>query len=270
MRVPVLTYHSMNILGNSYADNDHVALPEDLRVIESHGSRIVPLADVVAVLDGRSTADLTGCVALTFDDGAWFDWYDLEHPTCGPQRSFANILRDFRAAHPASQANLHATSFVIASPQARDELDRTCMIGRGWWTDQWWPEAVAEGLIAIESHSWDHNHATLAVTAQRDQRKGTFKSIETYADADAEIRQAFDCIDRICAPHRTSLFAYPYGETNDYLLEEYLPRFGAEHRLQAAFATGSDSVTRSSDRWALPRYVCGHHWKTPAELLKLL
>ena len=270
VRVPVLTYHSMNILGNTYASNDHVALREDLCVIDAHGSRIVPLAQVVAVLEGRSGADLTGCVALTFDDGAWFDWYDLEHPTCGPQRSFANILRDFRATRPAAQPYLHATSFVIASPRARDELDRTCMVGRGWWTDQWWPKGSAEGLIAIESHSWDHNHATLAVTAQRDQHKGTFRSIDSYADADAQIRQASDYIDRICVPHRTSLFAYPYGETNEYLREEYLPRFRDEHRMQAAFATGAEPLTRTSDRWALPRYVCGHDWKTPGELLKLL
>ena len=228
MRVPVLTYHSMNILGNDYADNDHVALADDLRAIDAHDLRIVPLARVVEAMDGDPTTDLRGCVALTFDDGSWFDWYDLEHPMCGPQRSFANILRDFRVERGTAQPDLHATSFVIASPHARHELDRTCMIGKGWWTDQWWPQASAEGLLAIESHSWDHNHGTLEITAQRNQHKGTFTTIDSYADADVQIRQASDEIDQICAPHLTSLFAYPYGEMNDYL--RYERNSGAQAR----------------------------------------
>ena len=42
MRVPVLAYHSNNISGNDYASNDHVALAEDLRMIQRSGLRIVP------------------------------------------------------------------------------------------------------------------------------------------------------------------------------------------------------------------------------------
>src|SRR5690606_31225585 len=101
---------------------------------------------------------------------------------------------------------VHATSFVIVSPAARAELDRTCLVGRGWWDDDWWDDAQREGLLAIESHSWDHNHHTLPVTAQREQRKGTFRSIDTHADADAEIRQASDWLDARLDPHRASLF----------------------------------------------------------------
>ena len=56
---------------------------------------------------------------------------------------------------------------MIVSPEARAELDRTCLIGRGWWGDDWWPQATAGDLIAVESHSWDHNHDTLAQTAQQ-------------------------------------------------------------------------------------------------------
>ena len=268
MRVPILTYHAMNITGNDYSDNDHVAFAEDLRLIHRLDLRIVPVARVVSALLGETAeSELENCVALSCDDGAWFDWYDLDHPTFGPQRGFAGILRDFNTA---TGADVHATSFVIVSPDARAVLDLTCMVGRGWWGGEWWPLAAEGDLIAIESHSWDHNHPTLPVTAQHDQRKGTFKTIETYADADAELRQASDWLDAHCPARRTRLFAYPWGESNDYLLREYLPQYIAEHRLHAAFATEPRPVDGASDRWLLPRYVCGQHWRTPDQLERLL
>lgn len=268
MRVPVLTYHSNNISGNAYADNDHVALAADLRLIHRLGLRIVPLARVVDVLHGEAPESTLGkTIAVTFDDGSWFDWHDLDHPTCGPQRSFAGILRDFVAE---TGAPAHATSFVIVSPDARATLDQTCLIGRGWWGDDWWLPAQREGLLAIESHSWDHNHHTLPVTVQHEQLKGTFRTIDTYADADAEIRQAADWLDAHLAPHRASLFAYPYGESNDYLVDEYLPRFAHEHRLRAAFSTEPAPVEASSNPWCLPRFVCGQHWRSTDDLQRIL
>ena len=268
MRVPVLTYHAMNIAGNDYSNNDHVALAEDLRVIRQLGLRIAPLALVVDAVRGDAPASaLEHSVALSFDDGSWFDWHDIEHPAYGVQRGFAGILRDFSAETAAAA---QATSFVIVSPDARAILDRTCMIGRGWWGDEWWPLAVAEGSIAIESHSWDHNHQTLPHTAQHAQRKGTFVSIDTHADADAEIRQANDWLDAHCPTRRTSLFAYPYGESNDYLVEDYLPRRESEHRLRGAFTTVPRPTELDSNCWRLPRYVCGSHWRSPAELQALL
>lgn len=266
LRVPVLTYHAINIHGNDYATNDHVALASDLATIARLGYRIVPLHRVVDALDDPRL-DLEDAVAITFDDGSWFDWHDLDHPTCGPQRSFANILRDHRAR---TGTFVHATSFVIASPAARAILDRTCMVGRGWWGDDWWPEAVREGLVAIESHSWDHNHDTLPETVQRDQAKGTFRTIDTHGEADAEIRAAADFIDAHCAPHRSTLFAYPYGESNDYLEREYFPRHRAEHRVRAAFDTTPAPVTRAAARWRLPRYVCGRDWTDSTTFAALL
>jgi len=268
MRVPVLTYHSNNISGNDYASNDHVALAADLRAIHRHGLRIVPLARVVDVLLGEAPESaVEQSVALSFDDGSWFDWHDLDHPTCGPQRGFAGILRDFAAE---TGAPVHATSFVIVSPEARATLDQTCLANCGWWGDDWWRPAQDEGLLAIESHSWDHNHHTLPVTAQHAQVKGSFRPIDTYADADAEIRQAADWLDAHLAPHRASLFAYPYGESNDYLVEEYLPRFAHRHRLRAAFSTEPVAVDRAANVWRLPRYVHGPHWNDPTELQRLL
>jgi hypothetical protein len=178
MRVPVLTYHSNNVVGNDYATNDHVALTEDLGRIHAGGFRIVPLSQVVDVRLGvADETSVENAVALCCDDGSWFDWHNLDHPTCGRQKSFANILRDF---HAETGAPVHLTSFVIVSPAARIVLDRTCLVGHGWWTDDWWRDAEREGLVAIESHSWDHNHATLPETAQRDGRRGTFRSIDTH------------------------------------------------------------------------------------------
>lgn len=267
MRVPVLTYHSIHVLGHGPADNDHAALAGDLSMIHELGRRIVPLHRVVDAVLGRIPDDLDGAVAITFDDGSWFDWHDLEHPTCGPQRSMAGILRDHRAATGAS---VHATSFVIVSPDARQVLDRTCMVGRCWWTDDWWPAAAVEGLIAIESHSWDHNHETLPETAAVGKARGTFRSIDDEASARAEIDAASDWLDARIPGQRTSLFAYPYGECNDYLVEEYLPRFEARHRLRAAFTTEPAPVTRDAHRFALPRYVCGRDWRSPEELRVVL
>ncbi|MEP7096998.1 MAG: polysaccharide deacetylase family protein [Dokdonella sp.] len=268
MRVPVLTYHSNNISGNDYASNDHVALAADLRLIHDRGLRIVPLTRVVDVLLGEAPQfEVDGGVAISFDDGSWFDWHDIEHPVCGLQRGFAGVLRDFANE---TGARVHATSFVIVAPEARAILDRTCLVGRGWWGDDWWSEAQREGLIAIESHSWDHNHHTLPVTAQRNQAKGTFRTINTYTDADAEIRQASNWLDAHLAPHCASLFAFPYGESNDYLVHEYLPRFQTEHRLRAAFGTEPRPIESNRDRWLLPRYVCGQHWSQPSGLERLL
>lgn len=268
MRVPVLTYHANNVSGNDYADNDHVALGVDLRLIHRAGLRIVPLARVVDVLLGEAPeTNVENAVALSFDDGSWFDWHDIDHPSWGMQRGFAGILRDFAAE---CGADVHATSFVIVSPKARETLDRTCLAGRGWWQHDWWLHAQREGLIAIENHSWDHNHATLPTTVQRAQEKGSFRAIDTYADADAEIRQAGDWLDEHLAPHRGSLFAYPYGETNAYLIEGYLPRHAREHRLRAAFGTAPGMIERDSPRWQLPRFVCGQHWRSSAELERIL
>ena len=268
MKVPILTYHSNNISGNDYATNDHVALADDLRTIARLGLRIVPAQEVVDVLLGEApSARVENAVALTFDDGSYFDWHDMPHPSCGPQRGFAGILRDFVAA---TGAQAHATSFVIVSPEARAVLDVTCMAGLDWWRDDWWRDAAREGLVAIENHSWDHNHATLPRTAQRDQRKGTFTSIDSHADADAEIRAAADWLDAHLAPYRSTLFAYPYGEWNDYLVREYLPQHLHEHRLRAAFTGEPHPVEADSNRWLLPRYICGLHWKTPADLEALL
>lgn len=257
MRIPILTYHSNNILGDSYALNDHVALAADLALLKRHGLRVVPLHDAVRALD--EDGELQRCVAITFDDGSWFDWHDMPHPSFGMQPGFRRILREAGAC---------GTAFVIASPEAREELDRTCLIGRGWWDDAWWPTATREGVIAIENHSWDHNHSLLATTVLGDRPRGVFSGIDQPAAAWAEIEQAADFIDAHCAPHRTTLFAYPYGEYSDFLVDDYFPR--QQSRVRAAFTTDPEPMSRGCNRWRIGRYVCGHHWKSSEELAALL
>jgi len=270
-RIPVLTYHSHRIDGAGYAQNDHEALRRDLRTIDALGMRIVPLPWVVEwLLGSRSDASLERGVAITFDDGADFDFHDLEHPTCGLQRSFYNVLRDFRAEVGDRQPTLHATAFVIASPEVRAELDARCMVGRGWMSDGWWAEAERSGLLAIQNHSWDHNHPMASRVCQREQRKGSFAWIETEAECDAEIADAARYIAGRIAPAWPSLFAYPGGASSAYVRDVYFPRAADRHRTLAAFAGDGGYVRRGSSRWNVPRFVLGGDWTDEDQLRELL
>jgi hypothetical protein len=207
-------------------------------------------------------------VALSFDDGSDFDVHDMPHPRWGPQRSMFNILRDFRAQHgAAAQPGLHATSFSIVSPSAREELDRTCMIGTRWWNDDWWREAEASGLMAIESHGWDHNHETLA-RPPLSIPTGTF-DVTSAEDARFEIDQASAALTRLRGRGGDVLFAYPFGPASDFLVREYFPNTSG-HCVRAAFATGGRPVTPETSRWAIPRYVFRQHWRSSRELRALL
>jgi len=131
MPVVVLAYHSHHVVGPDYAQNDHVALRNDLEQITEAGWRIVGLDAVVESLasppnEGGDPDSNEKRVALTFDDGPCYDVHDFTHPEFGPQRSFLYLLREFRNRHGAStQPQLVATSFVIASPEARRVIAAT-------------------------------------------------------------------------------------------------------------------------------------------------
>jgi peptidoglycan/xylan/chitin deacetylase (PgdA/CDA1 family) len=271
--IPILTYHSLNIDGNDYLGNDHVAFREDLSMLTSLGWRIVPAEEVVVLLADKNAAWPAKTVAITFDDGTNFDFEDLPHPSAGLQRSMLNIMGDFTTTRTGAQPTMHATSFVIASTDARNTMDRTCILGRGWMGDSWWPAAAASGFFHIANHSWDHCHDSLPQIAQRDQLKGTFAGVDNKADADAQIKVAAESIARIAPNPGVSLFAFPYGVANAYLLEEYLPqqaKEGGGQFVRAAFSTEPLPVTRDTNRWWIPRYVCGHHWKSSDELQSIL
>ena len=270
--VPVLTYHALNISGNDYANNDHVAFASDLEMVTALGWRIAPLRLVVDAYLGSAPALGDKTLAVTFDDATDFDFHDLPHPTAGQQRSMLNIMRDFVAAHPGAQPGLHATTFAIASPDARAAMDRICILGRSWMNDAWWPEAVATGLIGIANHSWDHNHEAVERVAQRNQEKGNFFCIDNENDANAQIRQSARFIEARAPSPAVSLFGYPYGHVNEFLSRDYLPRQAATNApfVNAAFGTAAGKIHAGCDRWNLPRYVCGWHWKSSEELGQLL
>ncbi len=271
MRVPVLTYHSLDIHGNDYDDNDLVALASDLRTITRAGFRIAPLhALVTAWLKDRNALDGQKIVALTCDDGTDFDYFDLPHPTAGVQRSVVNLLRDFQRANPGAQPSLHITSFVIVSPLARDRLDTTCMIGTKWWNDSWWRAAVESGYMGIGNHSWDHNHGTLEGHAVPGLPRGSFTVVATQAAADYEIRQAATWMRRYMPNDSSAIFAYPYGKTNDFLRGDYFPRIGEDLGFVAAMSAEPQYWTSHSNRWEIPRFTSRQDWKSPEGLQKIL
>jgi hypothetical protein len=271
MRVPVLTYHGVNVAGADYLGNDHVALAIDLRRISDAGLRIVPLSWVVQQFLGFAERDLDHCVALSCDDGSDYDYFDLDYPPHGRQRSFFNTLLDFRRERGvAAQPDLHLTSFVIASPEARREMDQRCLFGRDALRSHWWRAAQASKLMSIENHSWDHNHPELSGSGPHGMPRGSFLDVNNHARADAEITAAARYIDDVLRPQRCSLFCYPFSHVSDYLRSDYLPNHQAEHGMRAAFGDGAAPITADSDRWNLPRYICGHHWKSPHELSDLL
>lgn len=267
-RFVILAWHSINVLDNTRGGNDLVAFSEDLALLDRLDWVILPLAEALARLDAGALPDRTA--VLTLDDGSILDFHDFDHPTCGRQASALNRLRDFASALPDDSPHRpHASSFVIASPEARDELDRVDYMSLGVWPDDWWSEANATGLMSIESHSWDHNHASLAHTAQRDNQRGDFRRIDTGAECRAEVDRASDYIEKR-AGRRPKYFAYPYGQASDYLRREYLPRFGETIGLEAAIGCDPGPVTRDSDRWFLPRCMCGRDWSDAGGLESLL
>jgi peptidoglycan/xylan/chitin deacetylase (PgdA/CDA1 family) len=254
VKLPILCYHSCHA-GEDYATDDHIALAEDLRAIYRLGYRVVPLDWIVEALLGERDPPARA-VALTCDDGVDLDWLDADHPTYGRRRSFANIVRDFTTEHGPVEPPIEMTSFVIASPEARAELEVACLAGLDWWNDTWWRSADESGVLRIESHSFDHVHPLASRVAQRDQRKGDFGLVDTFDDCEAQVSAASACI-RERSGRTPRYFAYPYGQASAYVRQTYLPERGPELGLRAAFSIDHAYVTEVSDRWFLPRFTHG-------------
>ena len=271
-RIPILAYHALNAPGTEYATNDHVALEEDLKVIRTLGFNVAPLRQIARYTYGRASSllDEGNWVGLSFDDGTDYDFLDFEHPTIGYIKSMHTILKESGCANDPCWRQPTGVSFVIASPEARKVLDVTCIGGPDRWRDVWWAEAARGGIIGIGNHSWDHTHPTLELVAQHEQKKGTFFGIDNLNDADAQILQAQEYIDRLTGHSTTRLFAYPYGEAPEFLVSDYFPNQENRHGLMAAFGTQGDYATFGSDRWYIPRFVCQSHWNSPEGLAKIL
>ncbi len=261
---PILTYHSQLLFGNDYGNNSHVGLATDLDVIAAAGKQIVPLKLLVdGLLTGTSPLDLDQVVCITFDDGCDFDWRDIEHPVHGLQPAFATLLRRHRERHPGQ--TVHATSFVLADPQARATISQSDL-GQAWMNDDWWAQAEASGILAIESHGLDHRHPSLAPGSAG---HGHYRAIADASSCAEQVDRAGAMIGARSG-RRPDLFAYPYGEASDYLRREYLPDFVARHGIRAAVATVPGHFHWQSDRWFLPRYVSLQDWRSPEDLARLI
>lgn len=273
-RIPVLTWHGYNVFGNTYETNDLIALREDLQTIHAAGFEVVPLADVARWVRGeRGGGDWCDrdhpVVALSCDDGTDYDWRDTVHPVHGAQLSFASSMTRFQAQCSGAQPTLSMSSFVIASPAARAQIDHGAMNAQVALNDHWWQAANDRGMMTIESHGWDHNHPTVSPVVQREQRTGEFFSIDTFAECDVHVRAASQFIESK-GGRKPLLFAYPWTQASDFMRREFMPRHAEANGLIAAFGGQSNYITRDSDRWYLPRFVFGPDWKSSAGLQEIL
>ena len=263
MRAYVLTYHSGNIAGNDYATNDLVALAEDLDQLRALAVPLVPLREIVAALLARDAHRLPARVAaLTLDDGLDFDFVDLVHPFHGPQASVRTVLERHERA---GGGRVHATSFVIASPDARREIAEREMLGHPWIGEHWWAAAVASGRFDIGNHGWDHVSPSATPPGT-----GSFRQVGDFAAADRQVRVAREYIAAKAPNPGVELFAYPYGDPSDYAADVYFPRHGDTHGTIAAFTGHPGPVHAGSDRWRLPRYTCGMDWHSAEELARIV
>ena len=266
----VLTFHSHNISGNSYETNDHVALDETLTLLEQLRIPVVPMLEAVRRLRGGALDTLPERFAcLTFDDGSDYDWRDLEFPGLGAQRSMRAVLR----RHSAKLLGLlwtkraHATSFVIASADARREIASSALGDAGLMSDDWWHAAQSSGLMDIGTHGWNHVHPAVSEMAARPDLVEHFDRIDTVADAELQVGKSFAAIRARAGGDSARLFAYPYGQVADYLADAYFPK---QRDIVGALAAAPQPLMVDSDPWRLPRYVCGYNWKTNEELRSLL
>jgi peptidoglycan/xylan/chitin deacetylase (PgdA/CDA1 family) len=248
------------------SENDHLALAADLRALFEAGKKVIPLDALLDWLDGDNADEaVANSVVLTFDDGCDFDVLDIEYPGHGLQRSFLGIMEDFLGAlGEGERPQLHATSFVIASRDARRQIDSGSLFGRGWISDDWWRDADAHPLLSVENHGWDHNHPDLD-----GHSRGNFHTVDTYDQCNEQVVTAAKSIEDLTG-RRPRYFAYPFGESSHYIRETFFPGHVELHACRAALGTEAGRVTRNTDRWNLPRYVCGRDWSRADALISLV
>ena len=270
MKVPILTYHSCNISGTRYETNDQVALSTDLQMLARKGWQVIRLRSLAESLRGNAKRDFNRCVVLTCDDGYISDVRAMRFPVHGLQPGLLGVMQSFLAESPVAFPEMELSSFVIADPVTREALDRTGLLNEGWMGEDVWQLAQDSGLMRIESHSWDHNHPVLGNEGPDSMPRGDFFVVNNEIRARYEIDQSLDYLNARLNGDPCRIFAYPYGQANDFLRNDYLPRNAKRLGLIAAVGGKPEPVTRDSDLWNLPRYICGAHWQSPDELEAIL
>jgi len=263
MKAFVLTYHSGNLAGNEYGDNNLVALAQDLEHLRALRVPVVPLRHVVDALLLGATDKLPDKVAaITLDDGLDFDFIDLIHPFHGKQASVHTLFQRFADRHGLRP---HATTFVIASPVARHQIAQVEMLDHQWMGDHWWAAAVASGYFHVGNHSWDHVSPSVSSLGQRERKAGAFTHVDTFDDAELQVRVAREFIEAKAGNPGSCILAYPYGQASPYLVEDYLPRHAERHGTLAAVTATPGVLHEGCNRWLLPRFTCGTDWRSPEE-----
>lgn len=266
----ILTFHAHNISGNTYETNDHVALDESLALLRREGIPVLRALEVVRRLRMRVFGTLPDrFVCLTFDDGSDFDWRDLAHGAEGRQPSMYTVLRKHsrRLLGPFWLRHFPATTFVIASAEARRQISQSAFRDPGLMSDDWWRAAQRSGLLDIGSHGWDHVHPAVASVRERPGLTESFHAVSGAAEARLQIDDARRYIRARAGGDAGRLFAYPYGQVSEYLATEYFPR---QSDTFGAFGGAPGPLHADTDPWRMPRYICGFHWKSSEELLRIL
>ena len=93
--------------------------------------------------------------------------------------------------------------------------------------------------------------------------------MDTHEQCLQQVVQAAGAIEAITG-RWPQYFAYPFGESSAYIRDTFFPEFTEVHGCRAALGTDPGVVTASSNRWNLPRFVCGRDWKSSEELLQLI
>jgi len=264
----ILAFHSHNIAGNTYETNDHVALDGSLGLLGELGIPVLRLADIVRALRERTFGELPArFAAITMDDGSDYDWKPLTHPVHGPQEPMGAIVRRHTRAILGIFARRRAcaTAFVIASPEARDQITGPAKPYR--LSDDWWAEAQSSGYFDIGCHGWNHVHPLVEEVRRSPDLVEAFGNVRTPEEAERQVTQAARFIRGRAGAAAAHLFAYPYGQVSDYLADTWLP---AQDDVLAAFTTVDRPLEAGADPWRLPRYVCGWHWKSSDDLRAIL
>ena len=258
LSIPIFCYHSQFMDGSDYTSNDHIALKDDLSILKDNGYEPLSLESAIQIVkEGQIQRD-SKYFCITFVDGSPYDFMS-QKDGYKIYDSFHEILGNSDLFNSSSKA----TSFVIVSKRARDQLFKFD-VENNWFVDN---ECA---LIDIGCHSYDHIHQSVSGTDLYHCKQGRFDTIDNYSDAHIQIAMANELLRQITKNRSVPYFAFPYGQTSEYLIKDYLPKRKGIHGLKAALTTGGTCLNQETLIWKIPRFVFGYHWKNKNDFKYLL